>query len=190
MKVGINSTEEWDKLTSKELDTLEPDEFVYIRKRRDLLNDLKAERLSTEWVSDEEAAKRTEQAGIGSPEQSAGYQLNQALLTIEQFEYMTAGQPKDQEPWHIFDVLPDGTRGPAVAFTRENRFKFVNLNGAAFIAQMAIRGASIAPDLTGKVDPDTGEALTFPQDDSVPVGGQEGQAAVAGVDSAGSGGTA
>ena len=173
MKVGFNSLHQWDTLTEKELPLLDSDEQVRIRKRRDLLKDTAAERKSSRYRSEEEGIKLAEKSGPDAVPPEPGYYSDPFFLLVEQFEYMTDGQPDDQDPWHIFDQNEDGTRGKAIPFTKANRETFCKIHGLWLMAQMAIRGGGIAPKLEGKVDPATGKPLTFPGHDT-DAAGQDG----------------
>lgn len=165
MKVGFGALDDKDTLTVKELPLLDEDEWVRIRRRRDFTKDATAETKSLIWVSDEDAVKQAEeedpeQTGE-APERVGGYRVDQGRLLVRQFEYMC-------DDWNVYDRV-DGKRVQA-DFTAANREKFVRLHGAAVAAQLLIRGGGIAPDMSGKADPDTGKPLTFPQNPGVSPG--------------------
>lgn len=164
MKVGFEALTEIDRLTSKELVLLDDDEWVEVLRRRDFTRDASCETRAMIWVSDDDAIRQAEERGEEDADVRGGYRLDQGKLLTLQFEYMA-------QRWNVYAPEKDGER-PAIPFTRENRAEFVKLHGAALYAQMLIRGGGIAPDVSGKADPDTGKSLTFPQEPGISTEGR------------------
>lgn len=187
MKAAFSALDEVDRLTQDDLQLLEPDEWVEIARRRDFIRDASAEtkslvrvRINKAFATNDEPDE-SDDGDPGEPADETSLQIDQGWNITWQFEYMCRG-------WNLYEpASADGTRKP-IPFTRENREKFVRLNGTALWGQMLIRGGGIEPrkKLEGKVDPDTGKPLTFPGHAEDAAGGLGRQADVAVADPSGS----
>ncbi len=182
MKVSFDALDQVDRLTAKEFPLFEEDEWLELRRYRDFTRDASAETKSLIRVTEEEASREPSEDDEEEEEEetqpSGGFRVDQGKFLIHQFEYMARG-------WNLYEPASNGTR-KSIAFTRENREKFVRLNGVFLLGQMLIRGGGIAPDLNGKVDPDSGKPLTFQEDAGVSAGGRVGEADMAAPDPAAS----
>jgi hypothetical protein len=153
MPIDFSALDRVDRLTSKELAGLSPEEWVDISAVRDFIADSRAE--ASAW---EEANAHAEQANPPQPKPTS---LANGVIWAWRFVYMCRG-------WNLYGPdNPDGSRGAPIPFTPENVDKLFRVYGLQLTAQMLIRGGGIAGPPVKKVGPD-GENAEFQEGSQVP----------------------
>jgi hypothetical protein len=142
MRIGTAALGETDRLTSKELPDLDPDEWIEIRRVRDFLLDTEAE--LDAW---DEARHEAEERGAEPPTR-----ISQGRVLRWQFEHMVTD-------WNLYEPEADARRDivPKTAQKREQVFR---LHGVYLTAQLLLRGGATAGPPVKETTPQ-GEAPSF-----------------------------
>ncbi len=145
MKFSMSILAQKDRLTDKELNGLDSDEWIALKAVRDYILDGEAEMMA--W-----AEARSDADALGQPPPTS---LASTRVWRWRFEYMFID-------WNLYEPADDETQahGVPIEKTPAEREKFFRIYGAQLTAAMLMRGGGIAGVLVREVGPD-GEKADF-----------------------------